>query len=184
MRKTTTQMLMKTTQMLMTTTQMRWWPPKRWWNTVVLEDYTSVQHHCEFLPQSSGRQSNHLCVWLELTLFNPVTDLKSKNPTGGEDAIHVTYGIKGLGAKARESEITGFSRLQSNIWRSKLRQMLKISRSALQTGNQTVRETPGPLGLDGNVVQDHCTSSLHPNKEAVEIHNGHDFIIVNAYVCD
>ena len=74
-----------------------------------------MQHHCGFLPQSSGRQSNHLCIGLGLTLDNSVTDLENQNPTGGEDAIDVTYEIKGLCAKARESEITEFSRLHLNI---------------------------------------------------------------------
>ena len=44
-------------------------------------------------------------------ILNPGTDLEKKNPTGGENAVHVIYGIEGLGAKARESEIAGFSRL-------------------------------------------------------------------------
>ena len=92
------------------------------------QDYASVQHYCGFLHWSSGHQSNHLCIWLGLTLDNSVTDLENQNPTGGEDAIDVTYEIKGLCAKARKSEVTGFSGLQLNIWRRKLRQMLKISR--------------------------------------------------------
>ena len=74
-----------------------------------------MQYHCGFLSQSSGRQSNHLCILLGLTLDNSVTNLENQNPTGGEDAIDVTHRIKGLGAKARETEITGFSRLQLNI---------------------------------------------------------------------
>ena len=68
-------------------------PPVFWWSSPHLsschQHLGGLHYHLGGLhqllsgcfPQSSGSWSNHLCMWLGLTLDNPVTVLESKSPT-------------------------------------------------------------------------------------------------------